>query len=565
MTGLSIGQQLTFERRFIMTAMQPELTVVSSKPKFAIIISEKCHGVVMSGMDMLSPKLQGIIVDIAEKANIVMPSGHNQHMLKALTFRTDDYSAMQCGMSWPNGGAVVISLKRIVNQILAKCEGVFHLNPTGEFVCQVVQTVAHEIGHIDQWHTLGPDAYNNLSEAEREKMATRFGEEMLLDLGLRLDIEPTALVDEPYFGTRMQEWFIKNGGNAGVQKTQQMLAAHEMYNDEAGIVRKTLRAYLRDLYDAKRVDERWEQPTYPVQLTFGAQKGPDIVITPEPPLPKPAPVVEREIPVMTGQEGTELLFEDGEAVACSDIDDPELAVMDMVSAGVIAPPPAPPTGAVQYASADEAQLPAGVVSAQATMAAAAAPRAATKVEPKIFPRHNHKPEQIAAFLKEVWMRLYAHTFNKCGWTGQVGANNFMFTNAAAITEHVNIADLILKYNMPDVVMEYNTHDAQGKKLWGNRAEKCAGTIRGEVFSKSQLPGYTLYLNFWGRCAKRVFAPQNITTTSRTAMQARNGRCIGWIINGDYDEELAAYNAGGMQGTPPKKWIVEINNNDYSVK
>jgi hypothetical protein len=60
---------------------------------------------------------------------------------------------------------------------------------------------------------------------------------------------------------------------------------------------------------------------------------------------------------------------------------------------------------------------------------------------------------------------------------------------------VNIADRCLKYGMPDVVMEYNTHDAQGKKLWGNRAEKCAGTIRGEVFSKSQLPGYTLYLNF----------------------------------------------------------------------
>jgi hypothetical protein len=273
---------------------------MSNKPKFAVIISEKCHGVVMSGLDLLSPKMQAIVVDIAEKANIAMPNGRNQHVLKALTFRVDDYSAMQCGMSWPVSGAVVISLKRIVNQILAKCEGVFHLNPTGEFVCQVIQAVAHEIGHIDHWHTIGPEAYNALDEATREKTASDFSEEMLYDLALRLDIEPTALVDEPYFGTRVQEWFIKNGGNAGVQKTQQMLAAHEMYNDEAGIKRSSLRAYLRDLCDMKHVDERWEQPTYPVKLTFVSEKGQDIVITPELPVAQPAPVAEKELPTMTG-------------------------------------------------------------------------------------------------------------------------------------------------------------------------------------------------------------------------------------------------------------------------
>jgi len=549
-----------------MSMMQPELTVMSSKPKFAVIISEKCHGVVMSGLDLLSAKMQGIIVDIAEKVNVMIPSGSIQHVLKSLSIRVDDYSAMQCGMCWPMSGAVVINLKRIVNQVLAKCENEqFHLSPGAEFVCQVVHALAHEIGHIDQWHTMGPDAYNELAEGAREESANMFAREMLYDLGLRLDIEPEALINEPYFGTRMQDWFIRNAGNTGVQKAQQMIAAGEVYNDNAGITRKSLRMYLRDLYDAKRVDERWEQPTYPVRLTFGAEKGPDIVITPEPPLPKPAPVAEKEIPIMTGEDGTVLKFEDGEAVATSDIDDPEVAVMDMMDAGAVAAPPAPPSGEVQHAVADEAKLPAAVAAGMATMAAAANPPAKAVVKPKIYAPHKHKPEDIAAFLKEVWMRLYAHTFNKCGWTGTVGANDFMFTNTAAITEQVNIADLCLKYGMPDVVMEYNTHDAQGKKLWGDRAEKCNGYIRGEVFSKSQLPGYTLYLNFWGRCAKRVFVPQNYNNTSRPAMQARNGAVIGWIINGDYDEELAAYNAGGMKGTPPKKWIVEINNNVYSVK
>jgi hypothetical protein len=544
--------------------MQPELTVMGGKPKFAVIVSEKCHGVVMSGLDLLSPKMQAIVVDIAEKVNLTVPNGNNLHVLKSLAFRVDDYSAMQCGMSWPLSGAVVINLKRIVNQVQAKCEGVFHLNPTAEFVCQVIQTLGHEVGHIDHWHTIGPEAYNALTEEQRENMAKEFGRQLLYDLGVRLDIEPEALINEPYFGTRMQEWFIRNGANTGVQKAQQMLAGHLIYDDEAGIKRNSLRQYLRDKFDAQRVDERWEQPTFPVQLVFGAQKGPDIVITPEPPLPQPTPVEEKELPIMTGQDGTVLKFEDGEAVATSDIDDPELAVMDMVDAGAVAPPPAP-SGEVQHASADEAQLPAGVAAAGATMAAAATAPVRAKVEPKIFPRHNHKPEQIAAFLKEVWMRLYAHTFNKCGWTGQVGAQNFIFTNTAAITERVNIADLCLKYGMPDVVMEYNTHDAQGKKLWGNRAEKCTGSIRGEVFTKSQLPGYTLYLNFWGRCAKRVFVPQNTTTTSRSAMEARNGRVIGWVMNGDYDDELAAYNAGGQKGAPPKKFIIEINNNNYTVK
>jgi hypothetical protein len=404
-------------------------------------------------------------------------------------------------------------------------------------------------------------------------MADDFATQMLEALALKLDMEPEALVYEPYLGTRAQEWFIKNPANAGVRKVQEMIAGGLQYWDNgADIKRTTLKGYLRDRFDQKHADERWEQPSYPVKLVFEGQRGEEIVITPEKPVVvAPAPVVSTPaMSVITGAEGEVIQIEDGDAVAMFD-DDPEADTINMdeaheaiVMSGAAAVPAEVGAAGTSF-SADVAQLPAGVVADAAAMAANAEPRTYEKPKPKMYPRHSHKPEDIKAFLKEVWMRLYSHIFNKCGWTGITGLRDFHFTAVGNVTEHVNIADLIHKYNMPDVVMEYNTHDANGKKMFGDRAEKCNGTIRGEVFSKSQLPGYTVYLNFWGRGVKRVLTPQNLLKTSRTAMAARAGAAIAWVLNGDYTEDMEAWTKGGCKGEAPKNFVVEINNNNYIVK
>jgi hypothetical protein len=156
-------------------------------------------------------------------------------------------------------------------------------------------------------------------------------------------------------------------------------------------------------------------------------------------------------------------------------------------------------------------------------------------EPKMYPPNKHEQTRIKAFMDAVYQRLYAHLFTHCGWTGTPGGMDWHFSDpTGVISKPVNIADLIHAYGMPDVVMEYNTHGADGRKIYAKNgtAEKCNGYIRGEIFSTSKLPGYTVFINVHGLALKRVLTPQNTTKESTTALKARAGHCIAFLIKGD---------------------------------
>lgn len=167
--------------------------------------------------------------------------------------------------------------------------------------------------------------------------------------------------------------------------------------------------------------------------------------------------------------------------------------------------------------------------------------------PKQFPPNNYPAEKLIEFMAAVYQRLYHHIFTHCGWTGTAvaGAQDWHFENAAAVVaKPVNITDLIHQFGMPDVIQEYNTHDAQGRKLYGPWAEKCTnGLIRGEIFKQTQLPGYTLYCNFYGVGYVRVLAPQNVNKVSKPALRAREGHCIAWAIAQEKPEGQKMVGAG----------------------
>ena len=178
----------------------------------------------------------------------------------------------------------------------------------------------------------------------------------------------------------------------------------------------------------------------------------------------------------------------------------------------------------------------------AMMAGAAAGASAVVQKPSAPPTvrpNNYPAEKLIAFMQDVYKRLYFHLFNTCGWTGtpQLGAQDWHFSAPEnVIAKPVSIADLIHAHGMPDVIVAYNTHDAAGRKLWGDRAERCEnGLIRGEIFTNSKLPGYTLHCNFYGRLYQRVVAPQNTAKESTYAKRARGGECIAWVIKSEGEE------------------------------
>lgn len=149
------------------------------------------------------------------------------------------------------------------------------------------------------------------------------------------------------------------------------------------------------------------------------------------------------------------------------------------------------------------------------------------------------------------MRLYSTIFNKCG---RILNNDQPFENPGAVLDPISLADLIQQHNAQGLIVSYESLNELKRRAF----EDFVGHVRGIVFSKSNpygLPAYVLYLNLGGVVAKRSLVPQNpakINTNSgmlsTTALEARSGSAIAWIMSDD----------------PGNKFIAQIRNNIYQV-
>jgi hypothetical protein len=239
--------------------------------------------------------------------------------------------------------------------------------------------------------------------------------------------------------------------------------------------------------------------------------------------------------VEEGDMQSDVFYDDGEG----DPNGVPVMAMGCVGTAPVAATMAPPT----YVPAGVDEVPimnAQVAQTAALQGAAAGPY--KKKEQKMFAPNAYTDEQIVAFMSVVYKRLHANIFNKCG-----RQPNGTFTNAAAILEGVRIDDIETSMGVKGIIAEYDTFDANGR--WG-LCEKCNGYVRGQIFSKSKLPGYVLYLNFRGWGAKRVLTPQNPNTSSSTAAHARNGMAITFVINGDKED------------ADKGKWVGHFENNTW---
>lgn len=500
------------------------------------------YPVVIVGEGLISAKLLGAVMEMAYVLN------DREQLVKHIEFDAE-VVRNGVGVSIPKLGVVKIYLRELTAQLLAmyRTEGEF-LTMQANWVAQILDTVGHELGHIWDQHKYGVE-YDGWDMAKREKSAIDFGTGMLALIMEKFDVEPVALEDEPYLSMVMQEVFIKDMVMPWVVRERRLMADKLVYEDNARHQLGSLREFFR-LKLAK--DEQWRQATYPVRVEFNKnEKGETPVFEPNMPAAVaavPPPMAAPVNNVIYVEEGTEVYAEDMPPTGVADIPDGAEGTLyeedghidgEPLYAPKAATPvyaaPAQPITAKEVPMTTGLKLPAHIAAMKAGYATGAAAVSAPKAtpQPKVFPPNNYPAEKMIAFMNAVYERLHFHIFNECEWTGTpaMGAQDWKFNNpGGVVAKPVNITDLIHAHGMADVVMEYNTHDANGKKLWGDRAEKCKdGLIRGEVFSKSQLPGYTLYLNFYGNGYKRVVTPQNIAKTTSYALRARAGECITWVI------------------------------------
>lgn len=163
---------------------------------------------------------------------------------------------------------------------------------------------------------------------------------------------------------------------------------------------------------------------------------------------------------------------------------------------------------------------------------------------------NAPQEEIIATMQAIYMRLSRHMFEKCGWDGHGG-----FVNPAAVAESVYVGDLP---HAEDLILSCDTIDQMGK--WAQK--KVAKHISGLVFVKSGLPAYRLYINIGGKKCSRVLVPQNSTKSSKSAENARNGKRIVWVINGDMsDRDVEVARKAGKRAS---KFIAKIQDETYTV-
>lgn len=184
---------------------------------------------------------------------------------------------------------------------------------------------------------------------------------------------------------------------------------------------------------------------------------------------------------------------------------------------------------------------AGAEAAQDAFEKHEAGRLATK---PAMPAHGLTPQQCGEAMKSVYLRMFQHIFDKCGFM-PAAPKGFDTQLVYAVLEPIRIDDIpgaasIIKF------MDSRDHAGRPKQRMMPLMITPQGSfVKGDVWdykkdgNPTMLPGYNLeVLGADGKLHKRTILPQNPNTNSGTAGLARNGHQILHIMNGDahYDDK-----------------------------
>ena len=519
-------------------------------------------GVMIVGEHLLGDKLLGVMCAAIKQTD-------GLHGLCNLTIHGDNFpienGAPVFGMAYADTNSAAINLEHCWHRACKKAhEGEVNLSFMGILWVNLLSTLAHELDHLTI-ATNDRELYETqrLTEDGKEELedsAKGAGEPMMIELAKLYDIEPPSAGDFGWFSAKFMELFSNESTKdlEWVIKAREDLEAGIFYAEpENNIEIKTFREFVKQGFDDAGHSEGWDQPTTAVNLLALMDNGVVEEFKAEPVVEAVAETVVLETAdtpadaMVMVANATGMFVGAGETAP--EISDAALqALMD-------APNPQPITPAVVDPGAAEptdVPLPAAVAAAAATTTAAAATATPpAKETPTTYAPNTIAPEVQAAVMQSVWKLLYHHVFTKCGWQQNPQTGRFMFTNAGAVLEGVNIQSILTQYGADNFIMEYDTLDAEGKYA----AEMCQGMIRGRTTSKQGLPSYSLYLNINGQRIKRSFIPQNpekMTNNAYTksADEAAGGHMIVWVFKDEVPD-----NAPFSQ-----KCAVTIKDNVYEI-
>ena len=562
------------------TKQQEVLAKAEETSKAGFILTK--NGVMIVGHDFLGDKLTAIIWAAIEQDDL--------HGLLSLVIRTDDFpiegDSPVFGMAYADTHSVAVNLEHCWHRACVKAsKDEENLSFLGILWVNVLSTLAHELDHLTV-ATNDRVMYELMrstedGQEELEKSGNAAGEPMIIALAKQFDIEIPQASELGWFGVKLMDLFTDESTKdlEWVVKARKDIEAGIIYAEpENKIEIKTFREFVKRAYDLNSNDEAWEQPTTAVNLSAELESGEVEVFKAEPvKAPEVALVVlEEEASGQAAEAAVAMVAnaagmfvgagEEGEPdIRMADgIDSEGQPTIDMIAtqAGLVDKSTIVDSVMAAQAVVDadpsmEVPLPAPVAAVQAaTTAAAATATPPVKETPTTYAPHNLSPEIQAATMKAIWQVLYHHIFTKCGWQQNPQTGRFMFTNAAAVLEGVNVQNIIAQLGADNFIMEYDTLSAEGQYT----GEMFQGMIRGRTTSKQGLPSYALYLNINGQRTKRTFMPQNPekrnaqNAYTNSADLAGAGHMIAWVFK-DEVPDAAPF---------AQKCSVTIKDNVYEV-
>ncbi len=141
----------------------------------------------------------------------------------------------------------------------------------------------------------------------------------------------------------------------------------------------------------------------------------------------------------------------------------------------------------------------------------------TQPTPQAQVKQTFDPLAVSNTVQLLFKRLFTHIFTKCGFV------RGSFTNPTAIFEPIPITDI------PgiEILVGMDTINEHGQF---KKKTPIAGFVKGQIFQKSKLPAYHIYLNIGGVVHERRIIPQNPTTGTVPALEALEGNHRGYIMD-----------------------------------
>lgn len=426
------------------------------------------------------------------------------HGLFELVFTTEDIvdpnGDKAYAMFFPDPKAICVSLSKIWDNSI---EEALSLEKNVSVVCAIHHNILfhtfHDIHHAAS-HAAGVDIFD-ITENEEEK-ANAWANDKIIELAKIVNVEPTWQ-DEPFFSPLIKEFFLdidEKEEEPKVLQAKEMIENGELVCDkEKGkddLIISSFREFMKLLSkDSKGWDDKVFTKNF-LNETVGSSPA----ITKTAPTQEAQPVPDMDDPPWIEKNG--VMF-GGEAIKTTD--HPET----MVAAAFGGNPVATNQPTQIFTEQPEPQP-----------------------APQIFPTITQDTNvilpgvpDVGKIVHKVFMACYQHIFSNCKMltNSDVGFQSPEFVLSTPV-------DLNTIPGATEIIVGADINDPQ-TGVYQVKVPVVNGMLLGNIKKKTMLPGYTLHININGEYSTRALIPQNPATNSTTAVRARAGNAIMWIIDG----------------------------------